>query len=769
MSKFQILSAIPAPVLQALEALPAPALEALSGSWCWDVRASRLHADARFAQLCGLSADEAAAGLPTAAFFSAIHPDDALRIKIAVAGVMQGADFFAKEYRVGDATSGYRWVAARGAADRDEHHRPLRFSGVVTDITEQKRVQERLRVAQSAGGVGTFEYKAGFGTVEVSKEFCRLLGLSPTDALPVKTVNGAVIQGGELIELARRQLGELEQAEFLIVRPDNGEQRWIARRAEVVDDDFGEGERMVGVIHDITEFKRVESELRRLTASLTDRVDARTRERDQVWNLSQDLLFVAGRDGKFRSVNPAWTAMLGFSTEDLVGAPVHALIHPDDLPAMRERMARAARGESIGEFECRVRSRDGTFGWFSWTTTLAGSVVHAAGRDVSKRKALEEQLRQSQKMEAVGQLTGGLAHDFNNMLTGILGGIDMVRRRLQAGRVNDVERYLDAASTSGQRAAALTHRLLAFSRRQSLHNAPVDVGDLATSMADLLRRTLGEQITLKLSMDADLPLALADANQLESAILNLAINARDAMPGGGSLTIAARAVALEAADLAHSDHAAPGDYVEISVADTGAGMSREVLAKVFDPFFTTKPIGQGTGLGLSMIYGFLQQSHGHIRVESRLGEGSMFRLYLPVHAGEASLQDEIEQAAPAGAGQSVLVIEDDASVRLLVMQLLEELGYEAIETTGAREALPLLQSNARIDLVVTDVGLPGLNGRQLAEIARESRPELPILFMTAYAAPALDQNEFLDEGMAIISKPFGLDQLAQRIAAMLAG
>ncbi|KQW66961.1 hypothetical protein ASE17_19960 [Phenylobacterium sp. Root77] len=759
-------AAIPSQIRKALEALPAPALETLSGAWCWDVGAKRLHADGRFAQLCNLAPESAAAGVPTSSFFAAIHPDDVMRIKIAVAGVMHGSELFAKEYRVGEARTGYRWVSARGAAERDADQHVLRFSGVLTDITEQKRVQEQLRIAQTAGGVGTFGYTSGFGTVEVSDQFCRLLGLSPTDALPVRTVNGAVIQGGEIIETGRRELGGLEQAEFLIVRPDTGEHRWIARRGEVVRDDFSDGERMVGVIHDVTEFKRVEAELRRLTAALEDRVDARTRERDQVWNLSKDLLFVAGRNGKFRAINPAWEKVLGFSSEELVGAPVHALIHLDDLPAMHERMARAARGESIGEFECQVRSRDGAFRWFSWTTTPAGDAIHATGRDITARKALEDQLRQSQKMEAVGQLTGGLAHDFNNMLTGVLGGIDMVRRRLRDGRMQDVERFLEAASTSGQRAAALTHRLLAFSRRQSLHSAPVDVEALASSMADLLRRTLGEQIRLELEMTPQLPMALADANQLESAILNLAINARDAMPSGGVLTIRARALTLDDAELQRSDHATAGDYVEISVADTGGGISREVLGKVFDPFFTTKPIGQGTGLGLSMIYGFVQQSHGHVRVESHVGQGTIFRLYLPVHVGETQVAIDEAQPAPGGAGQSVLVIEDDASVRLLVVQVLEELGYRPLETTGSREALPLLQSDAPIDLLITDVGLPGLNGRQLAEIARERRPQLPVLFMTAYAEPALDQNQFLDEGMAIISKPFGIDQLAQRIALM---
>ncbi len=321
---------------------------------------------------------------------------------------------------------------------------------------------------------------------------------------------------------------------------------------------------------------------------------------------------------------------------------------------------------------------------------------------------------------------------------------------------------------SGQRAAALTHRLLAFSRRQSLDSRPLEVGALVDSMEDLLRRTLGEQVRLETAVTGDVWTVVADDNQLESAILNLAINARDAMPRGGRLTIAARNVQLSAERLAKSDRAEPGDYVELSVADSGVGMSADTLSKVFDPFFTTKPLGQGTGLGLSMIYGFVQQSRGHVEIESREGAGTTIRLYLPRYHGDV-VEAEADQgdAAHVGAGETVLVVEDDPSVRLLVVQVLEELGYRAIETEGGRDATPILQSSRQIDLMISDVGLPGMNGRQLAEIARESRPRLPILFMTGYAEQAADQAAFLAEGMEIITKPFAIDHLARRIGAVL--
>lgn len=749
--------------------LPAMALAGASGVWHWDVPGARLHADARFAELYGLDRAAAEAGLPTDAFFEAIHPEDRMRIRIAVAGVMHGADVFSKQFRLLSPEGGSRWVSARGSAERDADFKAIRFSGVLTDISELKRTEERLQVAQTAGGVGTFEYVDGFGTVEVSEQFCRLLGLNASDVLPVRTINATVVAGGRpLIAGDEAVGGGLVYDEFQIVRADDGAHRWIARRGEQRRGDLGQGARFIGVIYDITEFKTVEGKLRSLTATLEERVEARTQERDQVWNLSRDLLFVAGGDARYAAVNPAWHALLGFTAADLVGAPIFSLIHKDDLAAMQARINASARGEPFGEFDCRVRARDGGFHWISWTTTVSDDTIYGAGRDITQRRLLEDQLRQSQKMEAVGQLTGGLAHDFNNMLTGMLGGIDMVRRRLRDGRAHDVDRFLDAALQSGQRAAALTHRLLAFSRRQSLDSRPVDVATLIRSMEDLLRRTLGEQIYLELDMAADLGPAVADANQLESAILNLAINARDAMPAGGRLTIAARNVALTKADVADSDSAHPGAYVEISVADTGVGMAPDVLSKVFDPFFTTKPLGQGTGLGLSMIYGFVQQSSGHVRIMSREGEGSAIHLFLPRHTGDAAPGGELDRLeAPAGSGQTILVIEDDEAVRLLVMQVLEELGYEGVETADGREAVPILNSGRRFDLVITDVGLPGLNGRQLAEIARETRPDLPILFMTGYAEQAIDQARFLDAGMEIITKPFAVDALGERIARIL--
>ncbi|MFZ0266119.1 PAS domain-containing protein [Caulobacter sp.] len=739
-----------------------------AGAWEWNIASGQLVADARFADLYKLDPVAAAQGLPSSAFFGPVHEDDRLRLRIAVAGALHGAEVFARDYRlVHDGV--VHWVSARGRTYLDADEKPVRFSGVLADITDQKRVEEQLRVAQTAGGVGSFEYLSGYGTATVSEQFCHLLGLQPAASLPVRTINAVVHPDDPSIIQGRDGQHASGPAfhEFRILRADNGQERWLASRGEYRPSTAG-GVSFIGVIYDITTTKRSEEQLRELTETLEVRVEARTQERDRVWNLSRDLLHVIGPDGLYRAVNPAWKTLLGYDSEELVGAKAGSLVHPDDRQVALERFATLTRGDAISDFDCRMRTKDGAYLWINWTAMPEGDAIYGIGRDVTQRKLLEDQLRQSQKMEAVGQLTGGLAHDFNNMLTGILGGIDMVRRRLAEGRLADVERFLDAAMQSGQRAAALTHRLLAFSRRQTLDNRPLDVGTLANSMADLLLRTLGEQVALTIDMAADLWPAVADDNQLESAILNLAINARDAMPDGGQLTILGRNVHLSDRELTDSDRAEAGDYVEISVTDTGTGMSPEVLAKVFDPFYTTKPLGEGTGLGLSMIYGFVQQSRGHVVIDSEEGRGTTIRLFLPRHAGV--LEDVIvsdETSAPTGTGETVLVIEDDPSVRLLVMQVLDELGYQAIETADGRQAVPILQSSRHLDLLISDVGLPGLNGRQLAEIAREQRPGLPILFMTGYAKQAADQAEFLDGGMEIISKPFAIEQLGRRIGEIL--
>lgn len=379
----------------------------------------------------------------------------------------------------------------------------------------------------------------------------------------------------------------------------------------------------------------------------------------------------------------------------------------------------------------------------------------------------EEALRQSQKMEAVGQLTGGIAHDFNNMLTGIIGGLEIVQRRIEQGRTQDLGRFMEGARLAAERAAALTARLLAFSRRQSLDSRPTDINMLIDSLEELLKGSIKEKVDLAIMKAPSLPPALVDPNQLESAILNLAINARDAMPDGGTLSILTRRASPEDLQRGEAASLPVGSYLAIDVSDNGVGMSAATRDKVFEPFFTTKPVGQGTGLGLSMVYGFAHQSNGCVMIASTPSVGTCVTILLPVAQQEPVSPDPKIIDLNNGDGETVLVVEDDPAVRLLVCDLLEELGYSATDVATPQEAITLFSSAPRFDLLVSDVGLPGMNGRQLADIARQHDADLPILFLTGYAENATVRPDFLGENMDMLTKPFRVEDLSVKIREIL--
>jgi PAS domain S-box-containing protein len=579
--------------------------------------------------------------------------------------------------------------------------------------------------------------------------------------------------------------------QYRIVRPNDGELRWISVKSTIERDENGNPVRLVGAHADITEQveaeralrqseaeqRKLASQLAELNATLAERVEEKTRERDRIWNVSQDLLLVADRNGVWQTVNPAWTRTLGWSEAELLNRTSEWLDHPDDGGTTRANVRKLLAGDTTVRFESRFRHKDGTYRWLSWTGVSDKDRIYAVARDVTaekaatdRLKAAEEALRQSQKMEAVGQLTGGIAHDFNNLLTGIVGSLDLLQTRLDQGRTENVSRYINAAMTSANRAAALTHRLLAFARRQPLIPKSVDANALVVSLEDLLRRTIGETIDLEIVAASGLWCTLCDPNQLESALLNLAINARDAMPDGGKLTIVTANARIDGID-ADTPALLPGDYIRIDVTDTGTGMSPEVAARAFDPFFTTKPIGQGTGLGLSMIYGFARQSNGHVLIDSKQGAGTSVRLYLPRHHGDAAMERTASATAEeyAATGETVLVVEDEPVVRGVIVEMLQDQGYRTLQAVDGPSGLRLLRLNERIDLLVTDVGLPGMNGRQLADQARETRPDLKILFITGYAENVAIAKGFLQPGMEMITKPFDLDNLSQRIRDMVSG
>jgi PAS domain S-box-containing protein len=570
--------------------------------------------------------------------------------------------------------------------------------------------------------------------------------------------------------------GEPYEVEFRLRRAD-GAFRWFLARAVAARDQQGRIMRWIGTNTDVHDHKLIADQLAELNATLAQRVEEKTRERDRIWNVSQDLLLVAERNGVWRTLNPAWTRTLGWSEAELLNRTSEWLEHPDDNGIAQAQFKRLGASEATVRFESRFRHKDGSYRWLSWTGVADQDHVYAVARDVTaekaaalRLKATEEALLQSRKMEAVGQLTGGIAHDFNNLLTGIVGSLDLLQHRLTQGRTDNFARYINAAMTSANRAAALTHRLLAFARRQPLIPTSVDVNQLVGSLEDLLRRTIGETIDLEIIASNDLWFTLCDPNQLESALLNLAINARDAMPDGGKLTISTSNAWFDSVT-ADTPALLPGDYVCIVVTDSGVGMSAEVAARAFDPFFTTKPIGHGTGLGLSMIYGFARQSNGHVTIESKVGRGTSVWLYLPRHHGDvaAGHAAAARAAEHAATGETVLVVEDEPVVRAVIVEMLGEQGYRTLDAIDGPSGLEILRSRERIDLLVTDVGLPGINGRQLADQARETRPDLKILFVTGYAESVAISKDFLQPGTEMMTKPFDLDVLSRRVRAMISG
>ncbi len=530
--------------------------------------------------------------------------------------------------------------------------------------------------------------------------------------------------------------------------------------------------------YEVTEVHEATAALRELNAELERRVLQRTQARGMTWQVSPDLMGALNSEGYFETSNPAWLAMLGWSEAEVASMSIWQLLHPDDLERTRGGFALTQIGQPAIRFPNRYRTKAGDYRWISWVGVPEDGLVYCSGRDITEEVAQQEELaraqealRQSQKMEAVGQLTGGIAHDFNNLLAGIAGSLELLGDRLAQGRADGVDRYLGVAQASARRAAALTQRLLAFSRRQTLDPKPTDVNRLVAGMDDLVRRTAGPSVEVEVVGAGGLWLTRIDASQLESALLNLAINARDAMPDGGRMTI-------ETANKWLDVHAArqrdlePGQYVSLCVTDTGTGMTAEVIERAFDPFFTTKPLGEGTGLGLSMVHGFARQSGGQVRIYSELGKGTTMCLYLPRFAGPLDDADPIpdEIASGAGHGDTVLVVDDEESIRMLITDVLEAAGYRVLAAAEGASGLKILQSNARIDLLITDVGLPGgINGRQLADAARTTRPKLKVLFVTGYAENAVVGNGHLDAGMAVITKPFPMTTLAARVREIIGG
>ncbi len=520
------------------------------------------------------------------------------------------------------------------------------------------------------------------------------------------------------------------------------------------------------------------SDAHRTLADLERKVIERTQARGRTWQISPDLMGALNSQGYFETSNPAWESMLGWTEEEVASMSIWELLHPDDVERTRGGFNLTQLGQPAIRFPNRYRCKDGGYRWISWVGVPEDGMVYCTGRDITEEKTAtdellraQEALRQAQKMEAVGQLTGGLAHDFNNLLAAIGGSVEVIGALVKRGRVSEIDRYLVAAQNSTRRAAALTQRLLAFSRRQTLDPRATDVNRLVAGMEELIRRTVGPSVELEVVGAGGLWLTKIDPSQLESSLLNLCINARDAMaPDGGRLTIETANKWLDERAARDRD-LPPGQYLSLCVTDTGSGMTPAVIERAFDPFFTTKPLGEGTGLGLSMVYGFARQSGGQVRIYSELRKGTTMCLYLPRHLGALDEIEPAETSRPAehGHGETVLVVDDEPTVRMLIKDVLLDNGYVPLEADDGPSALRLLESGARIDLLITDVGLPGgLNGRQLADAARVFRRNLKVLFITGYAENAVIGNGHLEPGMEVLTKPFVIATLGNRIRDLIA-
>ncbi|BBI43059.1 hypothetical protein ALP64_202994 [Pseudomonas syringae pv. actinidiae] len=719
------------------------------------------------------------------------------------------------EYRFHRQDGSYADVLDRGRVIRDSEGNAVRMIGAMLDMSQIRKAETALRQSEERSRTMLETIESAFAIIQVKFDAddspidYRFLEANPA----FERQAGVDLRGKWVTEFAP----DLERFWFETYghvaktgEPASFEnyakafERWFEVKAVRVGEP---ADRQIAVMFsDVTARRDAEERLR--TSEAVARENA---ERVQLalaagaiigtwhWDLPSDRFTVDEAFARAFGLDPA----LGH--EGLSLEQVTATVHPEDRPGLIDAINAVITSGHLYAHQYRVRRTDGIYYWIEANgrvdraddgtpLSFPGVLINvderrsiAAERDrataalrslndtleqrVAARTAelmqAEEKLRQSQKMEAVGQLTGGLAHDFNNLLAGISGALELMGTRIEQGRWSDIDKYIVTAQGAAKRAAALTHRLLAFSRRQTLDPQPTDVNRLIKGMADLIQRTVGPSIVVDTVGPIGLWPTLVDASQLENALLNLCINARDAMPDGGRIMVEASNMWMEG-DVAKAHDMPDGQYLSLCVTDTGTGMTPDVIAKAFDPFFTTKPIGQGTGLGLSMIYGFANQSGGRVRIQSEVGKGTAISLYLPRYDGAAVRDEHDTGKTPVESGETILIVDDEPTVRMLLTDALGDLGYTLIEASDSLAGLKLLRSDVHIDLLITDVGLPGgMNGRQMADAGREVRPHLKTLFITGYAENAAIGDEQLGPGRKVLTKPFAIDVLAARVQELM--
>jgi PAS domain S-box-containing protein len=680
------------------------------GAWTMDLETEALDTSPESKAHYGRRADEP---FSFDDLLAAIHPDDRPGMRAAVDRSLSTGAAYDVSYRVIWPDGSLHWVQVNGQLEHDARGRVRRMVGVSQDATPRRRVQSH-QAALIALGDGLRQM---------------------TDPAEMSYLAAEII--GTTLGVSRAGYGLIDRAEETIT----------------IDRDWNSPgtESLAGVLHFRDYGSYIENLKRGEMVAISDaRLDPRT----------------AAGAGELEAIHArAFINMPVVDQGDFV-----ALLYLNNRSVRDWDAADVAFVRDVADrTQAAIERRQAEIA----LAELAESLERQVEERTRESEAAQEQLRQAQKMEAVGQLTGGLAHDFNNLLTGISGGLELIEMRIKQGRSGEIGKYVEMARTAAKRAAALTHRLLAFSRRQTLDPKPTDINRLIANMEEFLRRSVGPQVEIETVGAGGLWTTLVDSNQLENALLNLCINARDAMPDGGRITIETANKWLDAATARERD-LPPGQYVSLCVTDTGTGMTPETIERAFDPFFTTKPLGEGTGLGLSMIYGFVRQSGGQVRIYSEVGEGTTMCLYFPrVHSKEAPEQASADHAPPPPQsldGETVLVVDDEPAIRALVVDTLADLGYNAIEAGDGHAGLAQLRSQPGIQLLVTDVGLPkGMNGRQLADVARVHNPDLKVLFITGYAENAVIGNGQLEPGMHVLTKPFAMDVLASRIREVIAG
>lgn len=688
------------------------------GTWDFDPASGELKWDTRCKALFGLPEDAEISYEHS--FLAGLHPDDRDRANAAVQAAItpNGSPFYDIEYRTIGLQDGIeRWISAKGSTIF-EGGKAVRFIGTVLDITAKKRAERRF-------------------------ELVNRIGVAVAAERDIDRIVQQITDAG--VELTGAEFG----AFFYNKSDDNGESLTLYKLSGAPREQFEQ----------FPMPRNTELFAPTFAGESTMRFD----------DVREDHRY--GKNAPYKGMPEGHLPVVSYLSVPVISHSGEVLgglfFGHKEKGVFREEHEVLLSGLAGQAATAIDNSR-----LIAQLQTLNATLEQRVNDEVAERTRAEEQLRQAQKMEAIGQLTGGIAHDFNNLLAGISGSIELTQTRISQGRVGDVDRYLLAAQGAAKRAAALTHRLLAFSRRQTLDPKPTNLNKLIDGMEDLIRRTMGPDILVESVAKGGLWSTFADQHQLENALLNLCINARDAMPNGGKLTI-------ETSNRWLDDRAAkereldPGQYVSMCVSDNGCGMAPDVIKKAFDPFFTTKPIGVGTGLGLSMVYGFARQSGGQVRIYSELGQGTMVCIYLPRHhLDDKMVETVVDASTPAQAvsGETVLVVEDEPLVRMLVVDVLEELGYSVIEASDGPEAVKVFQSDERIDLLITDVGLPnGMNGRQVADAARQYRPDLKVLFATGYAENAVLSHGHLDRGMHVITKPFVMDILASKVRNIIEG